>query len=109
MHTACVWSEKTTVCRIFSCQCSLRSLPLALAHSLVGPQSTHSVRSPSSLGRRAASRRRPSRISSDLPISLACLTEARVIAVPSVGEAGGEYRARTGDLLVANQALSQLS
>jgi hypothetical protein len=24
-------------------------------------------------------------------------------------EAGGEYRARTGDLLVANQALSQLS
>ena len=25
------------------------------------------------------------------------------------GEAGGEYRARTGDLLVANQALSQLS
>ena len=25
------------------------------------------------------------------------------------GETGGEYRARTGDLLVANQALSQLS
>jgi hypothetical protein len=24
-------------------------------------------------------------------------------------KAGGEYRARTGDLLVANQALSQLS
>ena len=44
----CVWSEKTTVCRIFSCQ-------------------------------RAAKNR------------------------------GGEYRARTGDLLVANQALSQLS
>ena len=32
-------------------------------------------------------------------------------AKPSVSEpkAGGEYRARTGDLLVANQALSQLS
>jgi len=26
-----------------------------------------------------------------------------------VAKAGGEYRARTGDLLVANQALSQLS
>jgi len=24
MHTACVWSEKTTVCRIFSCQRLLR-------------------------------------------------------------------------------------
>src|SRR2546426_7608510 len=24
MHTACVWSEKTTVCRIFSCQRSHR-------------------------------------------------------------------------------------
>jgi hypothetical protein len=28
---------------------------------------------------------------------------------PQEAEAGGEYRARTGDLLVANQALSQLS
>jgi hypothetical protein len=27
----------------------------------------------------------------------------------SKSESGGEYRARTGDLLVANQALSQLS
>ncbi len=28
---------------------------------------------------------------------------------PSETDAGGEYRARTGDLLDANQALSQLS
>ena len=28
---------------------------------------------------------------------------------PGGTKAGGEYRARTGDLLVANQALSQLS
>jgi hypothetical protein len=28
---------------------------------------------------------------------------------PESSEPGGEYRARTGDLLVANQALSQLS
>ena len=34
----------------------------------------------------------------------ACLAEAAWAA-----EAGGEYRDRTGDLLVANQALSQLS
>ena len=35
----------------------------------------------------------------------ASLAEARV----SGRRLGGEYRARTGDLLVANQALSQLS
>ena len=36
---------------------------------------------------------------------------SRSLALRSFGEAkaGGEYRARTGDLLVANQALSQLS
>ena len=36
--------------------------------------------------------------------SVACQAVA-----PQGAEAGGEYRARTGDLLVANQALSQLS
>ena len=35
----------------------------------------------------------------------ACLAEAAITAA----KAGGEYRDRTGDLLVANQALSQLS
>jgi hypothetical protein len=45
-----------------------------------------------------------------LPISVvACLTEASPPRSLSQREAGGEYRARTGDLLVANQALSQLS
>jgi hypothetical protein len=29
--------------------------------------------------------------------------------LPAASNRGGEYRARTGDLLVANQALSQLS
>src|SRR5579884_2228627 len=57
MHTACVWSAKTTVCRIFSCQ----------------------------------------------------RTPARAVDPPRAGTTSGEYRARTGDLLVANQALSQLS
>jgi hypothetical protein len=42
-----------------------------------------------------------------LRIRLACLAEAAPCS--GVAKAGGEYRARTGDLLVANQALSQLS
>src|SRR5262249_53574611 len=37
---------------------------------------------------------------------LACQPERR--RQPRLAKAGGEYRARTGDLLVANQALSQL-
>jgi hypothetical protein len=41
----------------------------------------------------------------------ACWRARRAVARSRVtrAEAGGEYRARTGDLLVANQALSQLS
>ena len=35
--------------------------------------------------------------------------EARLPRQLQPAKAGGEYRARTGDLLVANQALSQLS
>ncbi len=64
-HTVCeLWSEKTTVCRIFSCQ---------RAHGDYVPK----------------------------PVA-----DARLVPRAKVG---GEYRARTGDLLVANQALSQLS
>ena len=37
MHTACVWSEKTTVCRIFSCQRSFGAPPRTPARSLAGP------------------------------------------------------------------------
>ncbi len=44
------------------------------------------------------------------PNLLACPAEASHRAKPqSEAKAGGEYRDRTGDLLVANQALSQLS
>ena len=82
MHTACVWSEKTTVCRIFSCQ---------RTRELVAP------------------RRRYSRF--DAPSQrVARLLDSSPAAEPrQQSKAGGEYRARTGDLLVANQALSQLS
>jgi hypothetical protein len=41
--------------------------------------------------------------------STASLTHRKLFKEPSQLEIGGEYRARTGDLLVANQALSQLS
>ena len=37
------------------------------------------------------------------------LNEATTFVVPSVNLFGGEYRDRTGDLLLARQALSQLS
>ena len=48
-------------------------------------------------------------LSSDFSASLtACLAVAPTL-VTIGAKAGGEYRARTGDLLVANQALSQLS
>ena len=73
-HTACsLWSEKTTVCRIFGCQ---RTAPAHRSASATKPSDTAP----------AATR----------------------VSAPA-GKAGGEYRARTGDLLVANQALSQLS
>ena len=49
------------------------------------------------------------RVATPANFILACLAEARINAVPQRAKAGGEYRARTGDLLVANQALSQLS
>ena len=74
LHTACVWSEKTTVCRIFSCQRSERTV-----------RRRARCRNFLFYCPRAAGRKQDCR------------------------ESGGEYRARTGDLLVANQALSQLS
>jgi hypothetical protein len=78
LHTACVylWSEKTTVCRIFSCQ---RSNVLSYCAASYRYRN-FSFYDPRATGRKQ-DRRKP----------------------------GGEYRARTGDLLVANQALSQLS
>jgi hypothetical protein len=46
----------------------------------------------------------------NLNVSAALLGCLAVASTAFIGaKAGGEYRARTGDLLVANQALSQLS
>ncbi len=149
-----LWSEKTTVCRIFSCQRSAcRNLP-AICLRRVG-LARHAATSGSQA---ALTNQRPTSVCARLkkPHSLtetfsafalwATARQARTCAVvskifqPSSGwptvhlrsssyggqpspelacqpklavsqraKVGGEYRARTGDLLVANQALSQLS
>jgi hypothetical protein len=87
---------KTTVCRIFSCQRSRRgaTAPAELKLSRTGrplrDEVWRALRSPGvqpGAFRRDGGPPRNSRRAKD----------------------GGEYRARTGDLLVANQALSQLS
>ena len=111
LHTACVWSEKTTVCRIFSCQ------------------RTAEATRPGPIGLTSSEHLRCCRCASFSGTCYCCIALRRVQAEadafaahqPRLGAAdestfaeildedGGEYRARTGDLLVANQALSQLS
>jgi hypothetical protein len=145
-----LWSEKTTVCRIFSCK---RAWSSKLANLTAGGGPRH----PYGLQRLLLSNiwwrchSRQARALTACPVSLAgtydcyisatgvqaevqsissfssqkrsttvgasrqaSLAEARsawqmVQARRPQAKAGGEYRARTGDLLVANQALSQLS
>src|SRR6187200_3628186 len=88
MHTACVWSENYR-CKVFSCQ---RAQKRSSASVEIAPVCWPAFA-------RRASARQP---------SLACRAVAsRRISLREAK--AGEYRARTGDLLVANQALSQLS
>ena len=82
MHTACVWSEKLP----FAGYSVVKELRSRFGFELAGLACRAQRRN--SLARGLPSR------------SAESLIER---------EAGGEYRARTGDLLVANQALSQLS
>ena len=86
-------SKRTTVCRIFSCQRTCRALGSRRAFGL-GPLLQH-------------------RRSNSLPArqgSFAWRCQPQLTrAFAARAKVGGEYRARTGDLLVANQALSQLS
>jgi hypothetical protein len=82
MHTACVWSEK---------------LPFA-GYSVVKERSAVSYR-PSAGSLNVAS-------SEKIHPLIVARNRSRKLTAES---SGGEYRARTGDLLVANQALSQLS
>ena len=127
----CLWSEKTTVCRIFNCQRALKLSAASLSSRLFEGRSrgqllsTRSERrervsaldQPSNLTiRRAMFQARPDIFNSVRlrhfvgPGSVRSLpSRNRRMRQLSAAKAGGEYRARTGDLLVANQALSQLS
>ncbi len=113
-----LWSEKTTVCRIFSCQRSSGGIrPSEFLSVVLGTTSPGPPRSLHSRGPKAPLR--------SARVNL--LNRHSTLVAGVSGEAGprapaerkrrrrlptrqsGEYRARTGDLLVANQALSQLS
>ena len=137
-HCVCLWSEKTTVCRIFSCQRSDGGSAPGLGRSR-GPKphsalaelartrraSVTSVGAPLGSRRACAQRshdRRRRRCARDSRASLAHRNFSKISNAQPCGwlvhrrsqacqraKVGGEYRARTGDLLVANQALSQLS
>ena len=112
-NTACVlWiTEKTTVCRIFSCQRTLVELrPSDTSRSRSRPL-PHSARSRSSRVRSRARSLRAASADSNSSRSLRSgwLANRSRERSERSAKVGGEYRARTGDLLVANQALSQLS
>ena len=104
-HTACVCSEKNY---------RLQDIQLSKSAERIQP---HSASNSSSLARGPAFAAFGSSGATDPPLSPTCQfrsvasrTEAsRDAKPPGAAKAGGEYRARTGDLLVANQALSQLS
>ena len=86
-HTACVCSEKNY---------RLQDIQLS--------------KNPPSRSRASAKQARDFRRRTCYSHSRLALAEASHRAKPpGEAKAGGEYRARTGDLLVANQALSQLS
>ena len=133
-HCVCLWSEKTTVCRIFSCQRSglpdsagnlvtsgtsrsaahaalKRSVPTSVQERL------ESLITPPKLFQIALVRRRDDAIGLTrrklfnrcCPPSPFRASAGQPFAYIPERKVGGEYRARTGDLLVANQALSQLS
>ena len=133
-HCVCLWSEKTTVCRIFSCQRS--GLPDSAGNLLTSGTFRSATRA--ALNDRCRRRcRRSSKASSlhrNFSKNPACVRRrddaigltrrnfsaraVRLCLSASAGQlfaciperkVGGEYRSRTGDLLVANQALSQLS
>ena len=127
MHTACVWSEKTTVCRIFSCQRLLRSgFAFALPLSLAGAPVPRAARAALYLARHSQGPQHPapfrSPVTCRVPQTHFCRGDfylwlleqsdnpiTQLPDYPITQFQSGEYRARTGDLLVANQALSQLS
>ena len=112
-HCVCVVG-KTTVCRIFSCQRSLRGNP-SRGISFGDPQD-YFPRTPFRSVARGAPNPAPllrDELVKDARSIVASLgvraPGASIGQRPMPNKQSGEYRARTGDLLVANQALSQLS
>jgi hypothetical protein len=112
----CVVVGKTTVCRIFNGQRTSAKLSAGQPFS---SQLREGRARGQLLSTLAECRERPSALDqpSNLPIRRAPF-QARpknlfspwpAAARPKAAAKAGEYRARTGDLLVANQALSQLS
>ena len=109
---------KTTVCRIFNCKRATKpcgwpgALPLDQPSKLTircAPFQARPDESSKSLSAFALSRFGGTAFAR---ASLVCLAEARfawLVQARRLRAKAGEYRARTGDLLVANQALSQLS
>jgi hypothetical protein len=83
MHTACVWSVKLPFAEY-----SVVKEPVDSQQSTVDSQYLLNPRR---------------------PLTVDALLTPVDCQLSTVDSSGGEYRARTGDLLVANQALSQLS
>ena len=114
MHTACVWSEKLP----FAGYSVVKELPAfsyelpafcaaifvaATSYSTIWLRGTQArPKKPSCLSPGRTARPRERGGARGAPPSRKCRRH-----LPT--NLGGEYRARTGDLLVANQALSQLS
>ena len=105
-------SEKTTVCRIFSCQRTIeeRRSPNPSTGSLAGAQSPAPLARSALLGALGCDVQQPKIIRPTRPASPPSWPASpKPRREPRWAKAGGEYRARTGDPLVANQVLSQLS
>ena len=119
MHTACVWSEKLPFAGYSVVKDHSGGIRPSESHIVVlgttspGPPSLGRSQGPKAPLRSLASiLQRPARL-----FAAAISGELGLSGGPSepgarqsrASKQSGEYRARTGDLLVANQALSQLS
>src|SRR5688572_11655279 len=127
-HCVCLWSEKTTVCRIFSCQRS--GLPDSAGNLFTSARLARRLRSAATTATDVGVRetQQPHSPTETFQITrgpvmtliIRCRSQPTKTFAASLlpanrqpafqrAKGGGEYRSRTGDLLVANQALSQLS
>jgi hypothetical protein len=92
-----LWSEKTTVCRIFNCKRAFEASELPAFSCQLQERRLRGELHPQTCLE-----------AFDLPSPFVPFSW-KLAAGSGKRALSGEYRARTGDLLVANQALSQLS